>query len=390
MLCVELEKNNVAFITLAYVRPCHIIDDLLYSKFCLWRKDGNNTSRHNDVEDIFGLGELLGINLSGCKNSLNRERRSGIISIWDPTAFSRSDIWCDDNYVIVKGTWVREKLEVFMVNVYAPQMLADKVVLWSKLSSFMNANPGNFILMGDWNAVRVPGDRCGSDFCAHDAREFNDFIDSNILYEVPLGGLHFTWRTKAGDKLSKLDRFFVSDNVLNVVNDLKGLVLPCGYSDHSPILLFQDKVDFGPTYFKIFDSWFARADFEATVKDAWSSINRKSNDDIVVKMRAMKQHLKNWIHMSRDKEDSRLIDITNNINNLDVLIDAGNASQDTINRRNSLAVERDELIKLKESDVLQKARIKWDVEGDENSKFFHCSMKHKRRNQNLQGLMVDG
>ncbi|GJW64409.1 hypothetical protein Tco_0116293 [Tanacetum coccineum] len=41
-------------------------------------------------------------------------------------------------------------------------------------------------------------------------------------------------------------------------------------------------------------------------------------------------------------------------------------------------------------DMVQKARIRWDVEGDENTNFFHGVIKQRRRHQMVQGLMTDG
>ena len=41
-------------------------------------------------------------------------------------------------------------------------------------------------------------------------------------------------------------------------------------------------------------------------------------------------------------------------------------------------------------DLKQKARIKWAIEGDENTNFFHSLVKHKRRRNNLKGLICDG
>ncbi|XP_071741985.1 uncharacterized protein [Rutidosis leptorrhynchoides] len=282
----------------------------------------------------------------------------GIISLWDPKVFGKSNIWCDDNFLIVKGTWYRVNLVVYMVNVYALQSLPDKVNLWSKLSTFISSHPGDFIFMGDWNSVRTEDERCGSNFCSHDAHIFNDFIEQNNLFDIPLGGLQFTWRNKRGNKFSKIDRFFVTNNILNVFDDLKGLVLPRGYSDHSPLYLFQDKVDFGPTYFKIFDSWFDRKKFESTVHKAWEVISVNKELDIVAKFRLPK--------------------------------DSGNASDSEIDCRNSLAAEKGDLSKLVDLDTRQKANVKWDVEGDENTKFFHGSLKRKRCIQSIQGLLVDG
>ena len=37
----------------------------------------------------------------------------------------------------------------------------------------------------------------------------------------------------------------------------------------------------------------------------------------------------------------------------------------------------------------QKARIKWDVKGDENSKVFHAYVKRRSNKNNIRGLMVN-
>ncbi|XP_071689329.1 uncharacterized protein [Rutidosis leptorrhynchoides] len=192
-----------------------------------------------------------------------------------------------------------------------------------------------------------------------DAQVFNDFIDSMSLYELPL-------------------------------EDLKGVVLPRGYSDHSPVLLYQDNVDFGPTYFKIFDSWFSRGDFDVVVRSLWHEVCVSSTSDVVAKLRLLKGKLKCWIHSTRMVEAIRLQEVAKKIDELDIIIDSGSATTTDIDTPNGLFHERDELLKFKALYALQKSNIKWDVEGDENSKFFHCSLKHKRGQKHIQGLMFDG
>ncbi|XP_071695284.1 uncharacterized protein [Rutidosis leptorrhynchoides] len=264
--------------------------------------------------------------------SMARGFSGGIISLWDPNTFIRSDIWCDVNFVIVKGRWVAKNIEVFMVNVYAPQNVNDKASLWQRLSNFMSNNEGMFALFGDWNAVRYESERCGSDFCPIDARFFNDFIEDNALYELPLGGLIYTWCNKAGSKLSKLDRIFFSNNVIQIVDDFTGTVLP--------------------------------RDF---VKLTWDEINIVHlYSNITYKLRLLKAKLKNWIHATRTSEAKSLFDVEKQIVELDVLIDSGQPTDDIITNRNTLFLKKEELIKLSGFDKMQKARIKWDVEVEPN------------------------
>ncbi|GKF94754.1 hypothetical protein Tco_0284454, partial [Tanacetum coccineum] len=48
-------------------------------------------------------------------------------------------------------------------------------------------------------------------------------------------------------------------------------------------------------------------------------------------------------------------------------------------------------IDVKESlDLFQKAKIKWAIEGDENTQLFHGSLKAKRRFLAIRGILKDG
>ncbi|GJQ98238.1 putative RNA-directed DNA polymerase, eukaryota, reverse transcriptase zinc-binding domain protein [Tanacetum coccineum] len=57
---------------------------------------------------------------------------------------------------------------------------------------------------------------------------------------------------------------------------------------------------------------------------------------------------------------------------------------------NELLHDLDKLDTLEAMDSFQKERIKWDVEGDENTKFFHCLINQKRRCNSINGIMHDG
>ncbi|GJU68944.1 RNA-directed DNA polymerase, eukaryota, reverse transcriptase zinc-binding domain protein [Tanacetum coccineum] len=182
--------------------------------------------------------------------SMARGRSGGLISMWDPNYFSKEDIWCDESYIIVKGRWKNLVGNCFMINIYAPQESSAKFSLWNKIADFMQHQDGKFILFGDMNTVRHEHER--------------------VCY--------YTWMNKAATKLSKLDRFLISEDILDALPDIRITALDRLWSDHTPILLHVSKSDFGPSPFKIYNSWLLRDDFDEAIKSAWSSLETNSND----------------------------------------------------------------------------------------------------------------
>nr|GEW37132.1 RNA-directed DNA polymerase, eukaryota, reverse transcriptase zinc-binding domain protein [Tanacetum cinerariifolium] len=151
--------------------------------------------------------------------SMARGRSGGQISMWDPNIFVKRDIWCDNSFVIVKGQWKILVGDYFMINIYDPQDSSEKDLLWRHIEDFMHHNNGAFVLFGDFNEVCFNYKRLGSSFYQTQADNFNNFIINNDLIELPIGSRLFTWTNKAGTKLSKLDYFLLSDNVIEALPD---------------------------------------------------------------------------------------------------------------------------------------------------------------------------
>nr|GFA30597.1 RNA-directed DNA polymerase, eukaryota, reverse transcriptase zinc-binding domain protein [Tanacetum cinerariifolium] len=173
--------------------------------------------------------------------SMSRGRSGGIISMWDTSSFVKSNKCCDDNFIIVQGKWQNSNDTFFMIYVYGPQESSAKASLWNRLHEFISHNHGSYIICGDFNEVSFESDRCGSIFSQVDAQVFNSFIGNSGLTEIPMGGRLYTWMNEAGSKLSKLDRFLLSKDVVVNHPDLKAIVLDKLWSDHNPILFHIEK-----------------------------------------------------------------------------------------------------------------------------------------------------
>ncbi|GKC19732.1 RNA-directed DNA polymerase, eukaryota [Tanacetum coccineum] len=123
--------------------------------------------------------------------------------------------------------------------------------------------------MGDFNEVRRKSERFGSAFNVQGADMFNTFIANAGLEEIPLGGSSFTWCHKSATKMSKLDRFLISENLFNSFLDICAISLDRFLSDHRPILLRESNHDYGKIPFRYFNHWAELDGFNTFVINPW-------------------------------------------------------------------------------------------------------------------------
>nr|GEX94678.1 RNA-directed DNA polymerase, eukaryota [Tanacetum cinerariifolium] len=177
-----------------------------------------------------------------------------------------------DNFIALYGTWNSSQTKMLLISVYAPQTVSLKRPLGSYLTFLINHWNGESILMGDFNEVRRKEDRWGTVFNVYGARVFNQFISSTWLVEIQLEGYNYTWAHLSASKISKLDRFLVSDGLLSTFPHLSAVCLDRHLSDHRHILLREVCIDYGATPFHLFHSWFEYQGFDAMVTNTWNSI----------------------------------------------------------------------------------------------------------------------
>ncbi|GKB14293.1 hypothetical protein Tco_0848216 [Tanacetum coccineum] len=75
---------------------------------------------------------------------------------------------------------------------------------------------------------------------------------------------------------------------------------------------------------------------------------------------------------------------------LEMIIDKGDASSDTLHKRADVVKLIQEVDKLCAMEASQKAKIKWAIEGDENSKYYHGILNKKRNQLSIRGVLVEG
>ncbi|XP_076937062.1 uncharacterized protein LOC143604483 [Bidens hawaiensis] len=189
-----------------------------------------------------------------------------------------------------------------------------------------------------------------------------------------MGGFLFTFLSEDGGKCSKIDRVLVGTEFLNRWPEASLLALPKKYSDHRPLILTCADQKFGPKPFRFFNSWLRHANLEGLVKECVRNCQVRGAPDLVFaeKLQACKRMIKVWRKgkgVDRD-ENGLILKLETRVNELDSKAEYGDLTDDEIKERLDCQCKVEEAEKCELLDLKQRARIKWAVEGDENSAFF--------------------
>ncbi|GKC14170.1 RNA-directed DNA polymerase, eukaryota [Tanacetum coccineum] len=251
-------------------------------------KKGSNSSLNLKIggsilqvmEDLVEVGQTMGYNMEGClKNieaivGLQRDSQlenidpfainalwgnfafdfaispsvgfsGGLLCVWDPNTFSKESVTISDSFLAIRGTWISSSTKLLIVSVYAPQELSRKKSLWEYISHMIDPWEGESIILGDFNEVRAEHERLGSTFNDAGANAFNRFISSYGLIDLPLEGYSYTWALK-------------------------------------PILMRELVVDYGPSPFRVFHSWFSKDGFDKFVEGSWKNLACEESNSILL------------------------------------------------------------------------------------------------------------
>ncbi|GJX89492.1 RNA-directed DNA polymerase, eukaryota, partial [Tanacetum coccineum] len=288
----------------------------------------------------------------------------GILCVWDPNIFQKSHHTISDNFVATYGTWIPTKSKILLISIYAPQSEAAKRMLWSFISEIINRWDGECVVMGDFNEVRVEDERMGSVFNVRGARDFNNFITSAGLVDVQLEGYAFTWSHPSAAKMSKLDRFLVSEGFLTLFPHTSAICLDKHLSDHRPILLRHVASDYGATPFRFYHSWFEYKGFGQMVVDTWNRLNLEDSNDMIrfkKKLQLLKKVIRSWVSNYK-KEQSRIIDdFKKQLHDIDVVLDQGGVNDDLLIARKELVKNIQDFQMVEARDYVQKAKVHWAI-----------------------------
>nr|GEW64643.1 DNA polymerase zeta processivity subunit [Tanacetum cinerariifolium] len=107
-------------------------------------------------------------------------------------------------------------------------------------------------------------------------------------------------------------------------------------------------------------------------------------------MQFLKKEIRVWVMDQKQKQSGRIKEIKSKLSDIKKLLYQGGVNDEILLSRMDLLKQMQDIKSFDAHDCMQKAKIQWAIEGDENSKFFHGIMNRKRANLAIKGVMVDG
>nr|GEV86544.1 cytochrome P450 [Tanacetum cinerariifolium] len=183
------------------------------------------------------------------------------------------------------------------------------------------------------------------------------------------GGRKFTRVSDDGVKFSKLDRFLLNEEFNELWGNLSVIPLDRKLSDHFLIVLKDTELDFSPKPFRVFYTWLEEHDFLSIVEGTWKKNVRSIRPDCIFwdRLKNVEASHRVW---SKDRFGGHKECIENlKKEALTWELKAEQRGLNDIERGIWIETRKRWMEKEKEygNMLCQKARIKWDVEGDENS-----------------------
>nr|GFA06245.1 RNA-directed DNA polymerase, eukaryota [Tanacetum cinerariifolium] len=106
--------------------------------------------------------------------------------------------------------------------------------------------------------------------------------------------------------------------------------------------------------------------------------------------RHLKLQTRSWVRDKKESATTKKAQLKGMLKDIDILIDEKKVDQELLNKRMNVINSIHDLEKLEATEIAQKAKIKWSIEGDENSKKFHGILNKKRNQHVIRGILCEG
>ncbi|XP_019266683.1 PREDICTED: uncharacterized protein LOC109244105 [Nicotiana attenuata] len=263
--------------------------------------------------------------------------------------------------------------------------------LWDSLRDIADRYKLPWLIAGDFNCIVDPGEKKGGK--PHGMSKSLPFIQCIMdceLIDPGYSGSIFTWCNGwCPEKRiwKRLDRVLINQEWLNLFDSTSVNHLIRTGSDHSPLFVIAKTTHREPIkYFRFLDFWTKEADFSRVVEQAWNmEVQGSPMWKFHMKLKNTCKKLSEWSRNTLGNIFDKIEELEHKVEEMETNIIADNSEVNRagLNQANALLVRA---YKKEESFWKQKSGVKWFVEGEVNSKFFHSVVKGRKKRLTLKKM----
>jgi len=279
--------------------------------------------------------------------------------------------------------------------IYASADHLHRKALWHKLSLLQQQHHLPWAFIGDFNVILESHEHSGRFPPARNPiLDFQTWTDNHDLLHLPTRGATFTWDNRiSGNRHTKkrLDRTICNQLLLDSCSLISCSTLTKTNSDHYPLLLdLQITNQSFASNFKFLKMWTLHSDCKNIVSDTWiTRIIGCPMYILTTKLKILKNKLKQWNKEVFGNIHNHVNEAGKNLADIQQQIDTNGHSDDLMNAEKLAQLKLDDALNKQEVFWKEKARMRWHVDGDRNTRYFHRVTKIKNKTKIISSLRND-
>ncbi|XP_056686567.1 uncharacterized protein [Spinacia oleracea] len=315
---------------------------------------------------------------------------SRIVLAWDPNSFTLNILSMSSQLIHCFITPRSTGVGFLGTFIYGMNTKEDRVTLWNSLTQISDNCTQPWIIMGDFNALMDVEDRVGATVRIREIQAMRACMNHCNLSTIKTVGRQFTWNNKqVGEDrvLSRIDRVLANASWTDMYPDVEANFLPEGLFDHSPMILKGYRRTNSKKPFRFYNMWTCADSFMGLVQRVWNKQVHGCH------MYRLQQRLK-WLKVelkTLNKAGFSNVE-AEDVKNYAVLLEKqailhqlpGDFIAATEEKQAAEEYRIAHQVYL--SFLQQTAKLQWLEKGDENTKLFHQSIKHRRQQNSIHSI----